>query len=98
MKELIKILADNTYISVSYSNDIFTVFLTGNRYYEIHCTAHKETTLTDEDTGYSEGICSVTVTSIVFYDALIDDVEPIELDNNIEDLEEVLGSEFSNEF
>lgn len=96
MTTLLSILNNDEFTSVDYTGTTFTVYLLGDRRYEITCTAHKETNYTDEESNYSEGECTVTVETVTFCDDIAEEYTPINQD--FEDLQIVLGSQFNNEF
>lgn len=96
MKKLINIINESGYNSVSYSNDIFTIFLSGDRYYEIKMSVHTEILEEDEGTNFRLKEHTITIKWIMNSDLLKDVFSKV--DGDFEELELLIADHFYNEF
>jgi hypothetical protein len=97
MKELINIIKNKRFTTLMYSNNLLTVFLTGERYYEIEMDYTSTQLSFDKDANYGEGDCSISIYRIMSCDDLKESYKELKL-NNVHELIELLEDNHWKEF
>jgi len=97
MTNLLAIINGEEFTSVDFTNNLLTIYLLGERRYEITLDVHKESGDIEEDTNYSEGTLEIEVKSIMYCDDLEEDYKAI-LSGDFEELEKRIAYNFESEF
>lgn len=97
MKDLIKILNDNSYTSIGYHGSLLTIALSEGDFYNITLDVYKEPGDRCDITGETEGSCSVDVSEVAYWDNVRDHYYIVDIDN-FEELNQLLENEYHTEF